>query len=83
MEPNHFSDATPHAVTHYRPAEGPLDTESEAALRQIVRSQENGEVRTRAAFPVAVNSVEIRFAHQLAGLSRRTARILLPLFTRE
>jgi len=77
MEPDHFSNAAPHAIAHHRATERSLDAEAKAALRQFVRFQEHGEVGTRAALPVAVNSVEIRLAHQ-----PRAARILLPLLTR-
>jgi hypothetical protein len=63
MEPDHFSNASPHAIAHHRHTERSLDAEAKAALRQFVRFQEHGEVGTRAALPVAVNSVEIRLAH--------------------
>ena len=63
MEPDHFSNASPPAVAHHRATERSLDAETKAALGQFVRFQEHGEVGTRAALPVAVNSVEIRLAH--------------------
>jgi hypothetical protein len=77
MEPYHFSNAAPHAIARHRSAQRSLDAEAKAALRQVVRFQEHGKVGTRAALPVAVNSVEIRLAHDA-----RAARILLPRFTR-
>ncbi len=77
MEPYHFSNAAPDTIACHRSAQRSLDAEAEAALRQVVRFQEHGEVGTRAALPVAVNSVEIRFTHDA-----RAARILLPRFTR-
>jgi hypothetical protein len=83
MEPDHFSYAPPDAVAHYRAAERSLDAEAKPALRQIIRFQKNGEVGTRAALPVAINSVEIRLAHQLTRGGRTcAARILLALFIR-
>jgi len=83
MEPHHFADAPADAIPHYRPAEIALDAETEAAQRQVVRFQENNEMGIGTALPMAVNRVEIRFAHQLAcyrGL--RTARKLEPGFIR-
>jgi hypothetical protein len=77
MEPYHFSNAAPDTIARHRSAQCSLDTEAEAALRQVVRFQEHGEVGTRAALPVAVYNVEIRLAHDA-----RAARILLPRFTR-
>jgi hypothetical protein len=77
MQPHHFSNAAPDTIAHHRPAHRSLDAESKAALRQVVRFQKHGEMGTRAALSVAVNSVEIRLAHDA-----RAARILLPLFTR-
>ena len=79
MEPDHLADAPPDAIPHYRAAETALDTEAEAALRQIIRFRENGEMGTGTALPMAVNRVEICFAHQLA-LHRgpSTARELEP-----
>jgi len=72
VEPDHFADAPADAIPHYRPAETALDAETEAALRQVVRFRENDEMGTGTALPMAVNRVEICFAHQLAcyrGLS--------------
>src|SRR5437763_5959039 len=63
MEPDHFPYPPADTVAHYRAAQRSLDAEPKAALRQFVRFQKNGEVGTRAALPVAVNSVEIRLAH--------------------
>lgn len=77
MQPHQFSHAPSHAISRHRPAQRSFDAEAKAALRQVIRFQEHGEVGTRAALPVAVNSVEIRFAH-----NARTARILLPFFIR-
>jgi len=77
MQPDRFPYPPPNAVAHHRPAQRSLDAEAKAALRKVVRFQEHGEVGTRAALPVAVHSVEIRLAHQT-----RSARILLPRFTR-
>jgi len=77
MEPYHFSNAAPDTIAHHRSAQRSLDAEAEAALRQVVRFQEHGEVGIRAALPFAVNSVKIRLAHDA-----RCARIILPLFTR-
>jgi hypothetical protein len=83
MEPHYLPHAPAHAIPHHRPAEGSFDAESKAALRQIVRFQEHGEVGTRAALPVAVNSVKVRLAHQFARLGRPCAvRILLSILTR-
>jgi hypothetical protein len=78
MQPHDFSNAAPDTIARHRSTQCTLDAEAKAALRQVVRFQEHGEVRTRAALPVAVNSVEIRLAHDA-----RAARILLRLFTRE
>jgi hypothetical protein len=77
MQPYQFSNAAPDTIARYRPAQRSLDAKAKAALRQVVRFQEHGEVGTRAALPVAVNSVEIRLAHDA-----RAARIFLPRFTR-
>jgi hypothetical protein len=77
MQPHHFPDAPPDTITQHRPAQRSLDAEAEAALRQVVRFQEHGEVGTGAALPVAVYSVEIRFAHDA-----RVPRIFLPFLTR-
>src|SRR5258705_13748272 len=77
MQPHHFSDAPPDTIAHHRSAQCSLDAEAKAALRQAIRFQEHGELGTRAALPVAVNSVEVRLAH-----NTRASRILLPLFTR-
>jgi hypothetical protein len=77
MQPHHFPYAPPDAIAHYRSAQRALDAEAKAALRQVIRFQEHGKVETRAALSVAVNSVEVRFAHDA-----RAARIFLPLFTR-
>jgi len=83
MEPDHFADAPADAIPHDRPAESALDAEAETALRQVVRSRENGEMGIGTTLPMAVHRVEIRFAHQLAscrGLC--TARKLGPGFIR-
>jgi len=77
MQPYQFSNAPPDTIAHHRAAQRSLNAEAKAALRQIVCFQKHGEVGTRAALPVAVNSVEIRFAHDA-----RAARIFLPLFIR-
>ena len=98
MQPHYFPYAPPHAVAHHRSTQRHLDTESKAALGQVVRLQENGKVGTRAALSVAVNRIEVRLARELAcfgrlpcrdGLAplarefRRAARqIFLPRFTR-
>jgi len=63
MQSHHFSNAPPNTVAGYRSTQCSLDAESKAALRQVVRSQEHGEMGTRAALPVAVNGVEVRLAH--------------------
>jgi len=79
MEPDHFADAPTNAVAHYRAAESALDAETEAALRQVVRFRENGEVGTGTALPMTVNRVELRLAHQLADRSKPgSTRQLLP-----
>ncbi len=77
MEPYHFSNAAPDTIARHRSAQRSLDAEAKAALRQVVRFQEHGEVGTRAALPVAVNSVEIRLAHDA-----RFSRIFRPFLTR-
>ena len=72
MEPDHLADTPADAIPHYRPAKAALDAEAEAALRQVVHVRENGEMGAGTALPMAVNRVEICFAHQLAcyrGLS--------------
>jgi len=65
----HFPDTPPHAITHHGIAERLFDAESHARLRQFVRTKENREVGTRAAFSRAINSIEITGAYQtrLAG----------------
>ena len=63
MQSDHFSHPPPHAVAHHRSAQGSLDAKAKAALRKVVRFQEHGEMGTRAALSVAVNSVEVRFAN--------------------
>ena len=46
MEPDHFANAPPETIAHHRAAECSLDAEAKAALRQIIRFQEHGEVGT-------------------------------------
>jgi len=84
VQPQYFSHAPAHPVTHHRSAQRSLDAEPKAALRQLVRFQEHGEVGTRSALSVAVNGVEVRFAHQLSRRDRLSgaARLSLPRFTR-
>jgi hypothetical protein len=67
MEADHFADAPAHTVAYYRAAEGALDAEAEAALRQIVRFRENGKKGIGTALAMAVNGVEIRFANKSSG----------------
>jgi len=77
MQPHYFSYASPDTIARHCAAQRSFDAEAKAALWQVIRFQEHGEVGTRAALPVAVNSVEIRFAH-----NARATRILPPFFTR-
>lgn len=67
LEADHFADAPAHTVAYYCAAESALDTEAEAALRQIVRFRENGKKGIRTASALAVNSIEIRLANQTSG----------------
>jgi hypothetical protein len=67
VEANHFANAAANAIAHYRAAESALDAEAEAALRQIVRFRENGEVGIGTALPMTVNRVEVRLAHEAHG----------------
>ncbi len=46
MQPHHFPDAPPDTIAHHRPAQRSLDAEAKAALGQVVRFQEHGEVGT-------------------------------------
>ena len=62
-----LSQPPPDAIAHYRAAESSLDAEAEAALRQIVRFRENGEVGIGTALPMTVNRVEVRLAHEAHG----------------
>lgn len=75
MQPDNFANAPANPIADYRTAESALDTESEAALRQIIGLRKNGEVGTGTAFPMAIDRVEIRFARKLArGSGKRGAR---------
>src|ERR1043166_2192532 len=67
VKANHFADAATNAVAHHRAAECALDAETEAALRQIVRFQENGEVGIGTALPMTVDRVEVRPAKEAHG----------------
>jgi hypothetical protein len=67
---HHFSDAPPHAIAHYGVTERLLDAESDARLRQFVRTKENREVGTRAAFSRAINGIEVTGAHQPRGAGK-------------
>jgi hypothetical protein len=64
VEANHFAKAAANAIAHHRAAERALDAEAEAAVRQIVRFRENGEVGIGTALPMTVNRVEVCLAHE-------------------
>ena len=83
MQPHYFPNAPPNTIARHRSAQRPFDAEAEAALRQIIRFHKHGEVGTRTALPVTVNSIEVRLAHEFAcGARTCVARILLPLVSR-
>src|SRR4029077_17708549 len=61
---HHFAQAPPDTIAHYCAAQGLLDAEAEAALRQSVGTEENGEVGTRTALSGAVHGVKLSAPHQ-------------------
>ncbi len=78
MTAHDLANPPPDAIAHHRAAQCLFDAEAEAALRQLVRAKENGEVGTRAALPGAVHSVKFSPSHQ----PRRAGKLQAPRITR-
>jgi hypothetical protein len=59
-----FAQAPPDTIAYYRAAQSRLDAEAEAALRQFIGAEENGEVGTRTALSGAVHCIKLSAPHQ-------------------
>lgn len=70
MPAHNLPQAPPDSIAHYRAAKRFLDAEAEAAVRQRIGAEKNGEVRARAALPGAIDGVEITPADN-ARLARK------------
>ena len=64
VAPHDLSNSPPDAIAYDRSAEGLLDTEAEAAHRQMIGAKENCEVGTGSALSGAVNGIEVAALHQ-------------------
>jgi hypothetical protein len=64
MTAHNFSNAPPHAITHYRPAKGFLDAETKTGSRRFVSAKKHSEVGTRTTLSGAVDGIEFTFPHE-------------------
>lgn len=70
MAAHDFAQAPPDTIAHHRVAERFFDAEAEAAQRQGVGAEKNGEMCARAALSGAIDGVEFPAAHD-ARLARK------------
>lgn len=64
MQPKHFFDAPPDAISNYGAAQGLFYADAEAAAPGIVWAVENYELRTRAPAAAAVSQIKIAAPQQ-------------------
>ena len=64
MAANDLSKSPPDAIAEHRAAQRLLNTETEAAQRQLAGAKEYCEVGTGAAFPGAVYGIELSASHE-------------------
>jgi len=64
MQPEHFFDAPPNAISHYSAAQCFFYADAEAAALGIVWAEKNNELRARAPASTAMSQIKIAAAQQ-------------------
>jgi hypothetical protein len=64
MTTNRLAQAASNAISQNRASESLLNTEAEAAVRQLIGAKKNNEVRTGTPSAGAIDGVEVSATHE-------------------